>query len=59
MSLRVTFSNSITFAVTCEYGKDTGFKIESVLSPVSHLACRWSSQAGLFRRVSTHVFVGP
>ena len=27
MSPRATFSNSITFTVTCEYGKDAGVKL--------------------------------
>ena len=30
MSLRVIFSNSITFQVINQYGKDAGVKIESV-----------------------------
>ena len=54
----MTFSNSITFTVTCEYHKDTDVEIESVSLPVSHVACRWSSQAGLFRCLTTHVFGG-
>ena len=38
MSLRVTFSNSITFTLTNEYGKDAGVEIESVVRPVSDVS---------------------
>ena len=40
ISLRVTFSNSITFTVTCKYSKYAGVEIESVFWPVSHVACQ-------------------
>ena len=33
------FSNSITFTVINQYGKDAGIKIESVFRPVYHAAC--------------------
>ena len=40
MSLRVIFSNSITFTVINEYGKGAAVEIESVFRPVYHVACR-------------------
>ena len=39
MSLRVTFSKSITSKMTCEYDKDTGVEIESVFRSIYHVAC--------------------
>ena len=40
MSLRVTFSNSITYTVINEYGQGAGLKIESVIRPVDDVVCR-------------------
>ena len=40
MSLRVIFSNSITFQVINQYGKDAGVNIESVFRPIYHVAYR-------------------
>ena len=40
MSLRVTFSNSITFPMFDEYGSDAFRDTESVFRPVSYVACR-------------------
>ena len=39
MSLRVTFSNSITFTMMNEYGKQASIEIESVFRPGYHVAC--------------------
>ena len=38
MSLRVTFSNSITFTLINEYGEGAGVDTESVLRSVYHVA---------------------
>ena len=40
MSLRVTFSDSITFAVIKEYGKGAAIETESGFRPVYHVACQ-------------------
>ena len=48
MSLRVIFSNSITFTVINQYGKGAGVKIESVFRPVYHVACRGVPSNGSF-----------
>ena len=34
----MTFSNSITFVVTNEYGKNSGIEIEAVFWPVYYVA---------------------
>ena len=39
MSLRTTFSNSITFKAINEYGKGAAVETESVFPPVYHVAC--------------------
>ena len=40
MLLKVTFSNSITFAVINEYGKGSGVETESVIRLAYHVVCR-------------------
>ena len=52
------FSNSITFTMINQYTKGAGIKIESELLPVYHVACRGSSETGVFRDFSKHVFPG-
>ena len=48
MSLRITFSNSITFTVTCDYGKDADVEIESAFRPVYHVVCPGVISNGTF-----------
>ena len=48
MSLRVSFSNSITLTVTCDYRKDAGVEIESVFQPIYHVACGGVISNGTF-----------
>ena len=48
MSLRVAFSNSITFTVTSESGKVTGVETESVFRLVYHVACGGVMSNGTF-----------
>ena len=48
MSLRVTFPNSITFTMTCEYGKDAGVGTESVFRQGYDVACRGIISKGTF-----------
>ena len=48
MSLRVTFSNSITFPVFDEYGSDSFRDTESVFRPVSYVAYRRVLSNGTF-----------
>ena len=48
MSLRVIFSNSITFPVINQYGKGPGVKIESVFRPICHVVCRGVLSNGSF-----------
>ena len=59
MSLRATFSNSVTFTVTSEYGKAGGVEIESVFRPVYHVAVDGPSETGVFRHLFKHIFPGP
>ena len=48
VSLRVTFSNSITFTVIKEYGKGDGAETGSLFPPVYHVACRGVISNGTF-----------
>ena len=49
MLLRKIFSTSITFTMTCEYGKYAGVKIDSAVRPVYQVACQWVI-SNVFRR---------
>ena len=48
MSLKVTFSKSITFTLINEYDKGSAVDIESVFLPVFHVACRDVLSNGTF-----------
>ena len=48
MSLRVIFSNTITFAVINQYSKGASVEIESVFRPFYNVACRGVLSNGSF-----------
>ena len=48
MSLRGTLSNSIIFTVINEDGKGAAVEIETVFSPVYHVACEGVFRNGTF-----------
>ena len=56
MSIRETFSNSISLPVTNEYDKGAVMKISTVLSTFTTLLVEASSEMGLFRHLSDYVF---
>ena len=58
MSLRVTFSNSVTFTVINEYGKRAAVETESVFRSVYHVACGWFISNRFFFHIYLSTFFG-
>ena len=56
MSIRDTFSNINSLPVTNEYDKGAVMEVSTVPGHVKMLLVEWSSETGLFRHLSNHVF---
>ena len=56
MSIRETFSNTISLPVTNGYDKDAVMQIWTVFGHVYDIACRSISATGLFGHLSDYVF---
>ena len=56
MSIRGTFFNSVSFAMTNEYDKGAAKHIATVLGHVYHIAFEASSETRLFRHLSGYLF---
>ena len=56
MSIRETFSNTISLLVTNEYDKGAVMKISKRLGTFTILLVEASSETGLFRNLSHYVF---
>ena len=56
ISIRKTFSNTISLPVTNEYNKGAVMQISTVIGRVYHLLFKGFSETGLFRHLSKHVF---
>ena len=56
MSIRETFSNTISLPGTNEYDQGTLMQISTVLGHVYHIPIEGSSETGLFRHLSDYVF---
>ena len=56
MSIRETFSNTISLPGTNEYDQGTLMQISTVLGHVYHIPIEGSSETGLFRHLSDYIF---
>ena len=56
MSIRETFSNTISSPVTNEYDKGSVMEISTVFENIDHIPIEASSEAALFRHLSDYVF---
>ena len=59
ISLRVTFSNWTPFTVINQYEKVSSLRFQQCFGPLTMLIIEGSSEKGLFRHLSTHVFGSP